>query len=147
VIWRRAPPESVAVADPHAAVTDTHPLLFHAAGSGRLGPRAARLFARCEAREAILYVPAAVMWETSLLARVARVNLRRSLRAFFDDLFSNPASQPLDLAPDQVWTADDLRFTRDPFDALIVAAALATGLPLITRDEPIRESGTVSVIW
>jgi PIN domain nuclease of toxin-antitoxin system len=135
------------VAEPHAAVTDTHPLLFHAAGSGRLGPRAARMFTRCEAREAIIYVPAAVMWETSLLARVARVNLRRSLRAFFDDLFSNPAYQPIDLTPDQVFTADDLRFTRDPFDALIVAAALATGLPLITRDGPIRESGTVSVVW
>jgi PIN domain nuclease of toxin-antitoxin system len=137
----------VLVAEPPAAVTDTHPLLFHAAGGGRLGARAARLFERCEAGGAILYVPAAVMWETGLLARVARVNLRRSLRAFFDDLFSNPAFQPLDLTPDQVFTADDLRFTRDPFDALIVAAAQATGLPLVTRDEAIRASGTVSVIW
>ena len=135
------------MADPPAAVLDTHPLLFHAAGSARLGSRAARLFARCEEGSAILYVPAAVMWDTSLLARVARVNLRRSVRAFFDDLFSNPAYQPLDLTPDQVFTADDLRFTRDPFDALVVAAALATGLPLVTRDETIRTSGTVSVIW
>jgi PIN domain nuclease of toxin-antitoxin system len=135
------------VAEPPAAVTDTHPLLFHASGSGRLGPKAARMFTRCEAREVIIYVPAAVMWETGLLARVARVNLRRSLRAFFDDLFSNPAYQPLGLTPDQVFTADDLRFTRDPFDALIVAAALATGLPLLTRDGAIRESGTVPIVW
>ena len=135
------------MAEPQAAVTDTHPLLFHAAGSGRLGPHAARLFARCEAREAIIYVPAAVMWETSLLSRIARVNLRRSLQAFFDDLFSNPAYQPLDLTSDQVFSADDLRFTRDPFDALVVAAALATGLPLVTRDGSIRESGTVPIVW
>ena len=65
------------------------------------------------------------------------------MRAFFDDLFSNPAYQPLDLTPDQVFGADELRFNRDPFDALIVAAAQTTGLPLVTRDGDIRESGTV----
>ena len=135
------------VADPDAAVTDTHPLIFHAAGGGRLGSRAAAFFDRCERREAILYVPAAVIWECSLLARVARINLRRSVRTFFDDLFSNPAYQPLDLTPDQVFGADELRFSRDPFDALIVAAAQTAGLPLVTRDGDIRESGTVRVIW
>jgi PIN domain nuclease of toxin-antitoxin system len=130
-----------------AAVTDTHPLLFHAAGGGRLGLRAARFFERCERREAILYVPAAVLWECSLLTRVARVNLRRSVRAFFDDLFSNPAYQPLDLTPEQVFLADELRFTRDPFDALIVAAARSAGLPLVTRDGAIFGSGAVTVLW
>ena len=87
------------------------------------------------------------MWECSLLARVARINLRRSVRAFFDDLFSNPAYQPLDLTSEQIFAADELRFTRDPFDGLIVAAAQSTGLPLVTRDAAIRESGTVNVIW
>ncbi|HKY23096.1 MAG TPA: type II toxin-antitoxin system VapC family toxin [Vicinamibacterales bacterium] len=135
------------MANPQSAVTDTHPLIFHAAGGGRLGPRAAAFFERCERREAVLYVPAAVMWECSLLARVARINLRRSVRTFFDDLFSNPAYQPLDLTPEQIFRADELRFTRDPFDGLIVAAAQAAGLPLVTRDGPIRESGAVRVMW
>lgn len=135
------------MADPDSAVTDTHPLLFHAAGGGRLGARAASLFERCEQRDATLYVPAAVMWECSLLARVARVNLRRSVRAFFDDLFSNPAFQPLDLTPEQVFLADELRFTRDPFDGLIMAAAQSVGLPLVTRDGVIRGSGVVRAIW
>jgi PIN domain nuclease of toxin-antitoxin system len=105
------------------------------------------LFERCEQRDATLYVPAAVMWECSLLARVARVNLRRSVRAFFDDLFSNPAFQPLDLTPEQVFLADELRFTRDPFDGLIVAAAQSVALPLVTRDGVIRGSGMVRAIW
>jgi PIN domain nuclease of toxin-antitoxin system len=135
------------VAEPDAAVTDTHPLLFHAAGTGRLGTRAAALFDRCERGEAIVYVPAAVLWETSLLARVGRVRLRRRVAAFFDDLFSNPAYQPLDLTPGHVYAADDLNFTRDPFDALIVASAQLLGLTLITRDGPIRDSGAVSVLW
>jgi len=135
------------VRDPEAAVTDTHALVFHAAGGGRLGPRAAAFYDRCERREAILYVPAAVMWECSLLARVSRINLRRTVRGFFDDLFSNPAYQPLDLAPEQIFLADELRFTRDPFDALICAAARTLDLPLITRDGDIRASGAVTVLW
>jgi len=83
----------------------------------------------------------------SLLARVGRVNLRRSVRAFFDELFSNPAYQPFALTADQVYLADELRFTRDPFDALIVASARALGVPLLTRDASIREAGVVRVIW
>jgi PIN domain nuclease of toxin-antitoxin system len=135
------------VADPQAAVTDTHALVFHAAGGGKLGTRAAAFFDRCERRDAILYVPTVVMWECSLLARVSRINLRRTVREFFDDLFSNPAYQPLDVTPETVCVADGLRFTRDPFDALICASAQTIGLPLVTRDADIRGSGTVRVIW
>ena len=89
----------------------------------------------------------AVIWEVSLLARASRINLRRPIRGFFDDLFSNPAYHPFDLTPDQVYLADDLRFTRDPFDALVVAAARTLALPLLTRDKDIRASGAVRVIW
>jgi PIN domain nuclease of toxin-antitoxin system len=136
------------VGEVEAAVTDSHPLVFHAAGSGRLGPRAAAIYERCEAGTAILYVPAAVIWECSLLARVGRINLRRTVRAFFDDLFSNPAYQPLDCTSEHVFAADELpQFNRDPFDALIVASAQIAGLPLVTRDEAIRSSGAVRVVW
>jgi PIN domain nuclease of toxin-antitoxin system len=136
------------VDNPSAAVTDTHPLVFHASGRGRLGPRAAALYERCEAGAAIVYVPAPVIWECSLLARVQRIDLRRSVRAFFDDLFSNPAYQPLDTTAEHIFAADELpQFNRDPFDALIVAAAQIAGLPLVTRDAAIRESGVVRVVW
>lgn len=135
------------MADLAAAVTDTHALLFHAAGGGRLGPKAAAHFAACEAREALLYVPAAVVWEVALLARGGRINLRGSLREFFAELFSNPAYQPCDLSIEQVLRAEEIRITRDPFDALICAVARDLELPLITRDGGIRESGAVRVIW
>jgi PIN domain nuclease of toxin-antitoxin system len=135
------------VADVPAAVTDTHPLLFHAGSTGTLGARAAKHFEAAERQQALIYVPAAVVWEVSLLARAGRINLRRPVRGFFDDLFSNAAYQPYDLNADQVFQADDLRFNRDPFDALIVAAAQSLKLPLLTRDADIRGSGAVRVIW
>jgi PIN domain nuclease of toxin-antitoxin system len=134
------------VAEP-AVVTDTHPLLFHAAGSARLGKRAARIFASAEERSSLVYVPIAVIWECSLLARVGRVDLYRSVEAFFGDLFSNPAFQPFDLTPAQVYLADSDRPNDDPFDALVCAAARALDLPLVTRDRDIQESGLVTVVW
>lgn len=130
-----------------AAVTDTHALVFHAAGGGKLGPKARVLFAAAERRDAIIYIPAAVIWEVGLLARAVRINLRRPVRQFFADLFSNPAYQPHALDAAQVFDADELRFTRDPFDGLIVAAARDLNLPLITRDTTVRESGSVRAIW
>jgi len=135
------------VADPAAAVADTHAILFHAAGGRGLGSKAAAMFERCERQQAIIYVPAIVMWEVSLLARVSRVNLRRTVRGFFDDLFSNPSYQPFDMAAEQIFIADELRFSRDPFDLLICAAARALDLPLSTRDADIRGAGVVRVIW
>ena len=133
--------------EPDTAVTDTHPLIFHAAGGAKLGRQAALFFARCERRESLLYIPIGVMWECSFLARVGKINLRRSIRSFFGDLFSNPAFQPLDISVDQVFLADEMRFIRDPFDGLIVAAARTLDLPLITRDEVIADSEEVTVLW
>jgi PIN domain nuclease of toxin-antitoxin system len=135
------------LAELDSAVADTHALLYHAGGSRRLGRRAAAVFARAEAREAVVYVPAAVVWEVALLARAGRFNLRRTPRGFFDDLFSNPAYQPFDLTVTQVIDADELRINRDPFDALICAAARELALPLMTRDADIEQSGAVRVIW
>jgi len=135
------------VNDVEAAVTDTHALLYHAAASPKLGRKAARHFTRAEQGRALVYVPAAVIWEVGLLARGGRFNLRRNVRDFFGDVFSNPAYHPYDLSPAQIFDADELGIHRDPFDALICAAARELGLPLMTRDTVIATSGTVAVLW
>ncbi len=95
----------------------------------------------------MIYVPMAVLWEVTLLARAGKINLRRTPQAFFTDLFTSVAYQPYDLTREQVFDADELRFNRDPFDALIVSAARALHLPLITRDLDIIESKAVKAIW
>ena len=136
-----------AVADLEAAVTDTHALIFYAAGSARLGSRARRLFERADSRGALIYVPAVVVWELTVLANRGRVNLRRSVRDFVDTLFSNPSYQPHALEVSQVLVASELTSLRDPLDALISAAALDLGLPLISRDAAITESRQVKTVW
>jgi PIN domain nuclease of toxin-antitoxin system len=122
-------------------------LIYPAGAPRRLGKRAAAHFTRAEAREAIVYVPVAVIWEVTLLARAGRFNLRRAPRQFFGDLFSNPAYQPHHLTPAQLFDADELRINRDPFDALVCAAARDLSLPLLTRDADIEHSGVVRILW
>ena len=130
-----------------AAVADTHALIFHAMRSRRLGRRAAAHFDACERRQALTYVPVAVIWEVAFLAKTGRGDLRRPARAFFADLFSNPSYQPCDITPTQAFTAAELGFGRDPFDALITAAAIDLELPLMTRDEEIVASRAIRILW
>jgi len=95
----------------------------------------------------LLYVPAAVIWECSLLARRGRVDFGRPVRRFFEALFSNPAYQALELTSEQVFLADEAQPNDDPFDGLICAAARSLGLPLISRDEDVGASGLVKILW
>jgi hypothetical protein len=81
------------VADVPAVVADTHALLFHAAGGGQLGRRAAATDA-CERRQAMVFVPVASSGCSCWHAQ--RINLRRTVGAFFG-FFHNPAYQPHDL--------------------------------------------------
>ena len=94
-----------------------------------------------------MYVPVAVLWEVSLLARRGRIHLRRPLAGFTDDLFGNPAYHSLDLGVEQVILAGEYRPNPDPFDALIVAAARVLDLPLVTCDREIVASSLVATLW
>ncbi len=132
---------------PTAAVCDTHALVYHAFGGQRLGKRAAALFEACDARDATIYVPAAVIVEFGFVLGGRRSSSAVPLREFFGDLFANPAYQPFELTPEQVFLADEARPNDDPFDGLICAAARRLDLPLITRDADIERWGQVRVVW
>jgi predicted nucleic acid-binding protein len=132
---------------PEAAVCDTHALVYYAFGGQRLGKRAAALFDACEAREAIIYVPAIVVVEFGFVLARRLTRTSTPLRDFFEDLFANPAFQPFDLTPEQVYLANEARPNNDPFDGLICAAARRLDVPLITRDAAITEWSKVHVVW
>ena len=135
------------VVDLNAAVTDTHALLYYTGGGRGLGPKAAAQFRAVDEGRALIYVPMAVLLEVTFLSRVGRGGLRVPPAVFFNTLFMNPGYQPFDLSSEQVFAAAELRFNRDPYDALIVAAAQVLGLPVITRDSDIVASNAVKVIW
>lgn len=129
-------------------LTDTHALLrYSELSAGRLSPAARRIFRRCEEGRDSIVVPAIVAWETSLLAEDRAITLRPSFAQWWDTLANTPNYniQPLDL--EVVKAAYGLTILTDPSDRLIVATALALGLPLITADPRITNSGLVRVVW
>jgi len=120
---------------------------MRAGGSRALGPKAAAYFRAVDEGRSLLYVPMAVLMEVTFLARAGRGGLLVAPEVFLRTLFMNPGYQPFDLSAEQVVAADALRFNRDPYDALMVAAAKVLRLPLITRDVAIVASQAVKVIW
>jgi len=129
-------------------VTDTHPLLWFAGASrGRLSRDGYRIFRRCEAGQDIVYVPAAVVWETAYLVHEGHIRMAVAFEAWWEDQFlrNSLAFLPLDLH--QVFEARSALNLGDFFDELIVGAARARRLPLLTRDRRIRESRLVQTRW
>jgi PIN domain nuclease of toxin-antitoxin system len=129
-------------------VTDTHALLrYGGAGRGRLSLRVRRVFQQCEAGRAAILVPGVVAWETALLVEDGVITLQPSLTQWWDRLASMPNYSVLPLDLDVVKAAYGLRILADPSDRRIVATALTLGLPLITADSTITDSGLVPVVW
>ena len=112
---------------------DTHVVVWLFAEADRIpGPVRARI------DEAHLYVSPMVRLELSLLAEIGRVTLPA-------EAFLNGLHRDLDLQVEESgWVrcaeiADHLSWTRDSFDRLIVAHAIAFGAPLCTRDRHLRD--------
>lgn len=68
------------------------------------------------------------------------------------ELVVDELARALDLRVDEtpftavIATADNLRFTRDPFDRVIAANAIAAGADLMTKDRRIRDN-VARAIW
>ena len=126
-------------------VIDTHSLVWYFARPQRLGPNATEALAQVEAGPARLIVPVIVIAELILTLehKPAIANLNFILQQL--QASSNVSLPDLTL----VRTLDLRALTAIPdiHDRLIVAEAVARGLPLITNDQLITASGLVNVVW
>jgi PIN domain nuclease of toxin-antitoxin system len=128
-------------------VTDTHPLVWYATGKHRLLSRKAlRAFEAANNDEALIYVPAFVLWEIAMLLKVRRISMEENYRDWAEHLM---AQRGFDLADFSVEIAAEAFYYPfpDPFDGVITATAKVMDLPLITKDGEIGESGLVEVFW
>jgi len=129
-------------------VTDTHALVYHLTGRKRkLGRKARSAFEGVMRGADALLVPFTVLEEIMLLAEAGKVRLPMPFR---DLVIALAQADNFDLGVnDMQLLLEAASFTtlRDPYDRLIVAQARVTGLPLITGDEQIHESGLVRTVW
>ncbi len=130
------------------AVIDTAPLVAYLAGARRaLGAAAQRLLRRAETGAIRVAVPTICLFEVGQLEERGRVRLGLPFERWCDLVEHAPALIVLPLDRAHVSEARALPSLHDPFDRLIAGTAVATSLPLITRDVRIAESGRVRVIW
>ena len=92
-------------------------------------------------------MPLSVLEEVLLLTEAGKIQIPLPFREF---IISLDKSTNVDLAiNDSAVLLDAATFTtiRDPYDRLIIAAARVAGLPLITGDGKIHDSGLVRTVW
>ena len=129
-------------------VTDTHALVHHVTGrKQRLGRRARNIFDHVKRGLDTLIVPFSVLEEVLLLSEARKIRLPLP---FHDLVVSLAQADNFDLGVnDTALLLEAATFTtiRDPYDRLIIAQARVAGLPLITGDGKIQESGLVRTVW
>ena len=129
-------------------VTDTHALIHHVTDrKRRLGRRAGDIFDRADRGLDTIIVPFTVLEEVLLLSEIGRIHIPLPFRDF---VISLDKADNFDLGVnDTSILLEAATFTtiRVPYDRMIIAQARVAGLPLITGDDKIHDSGLVRTVW
>lgn len=129
-------------------VTDTHPLIWYMTDRlDKLPKKVVKAFNRAVGGEVVILIPMVVLWELSLAVKSGKVRLSMSLEKYVREKFFAKAISLLSMETEDVLNAYDLRFSKDPFDTIIVATALRMDVPLITGDVIIHNERPCQLFW
>ncbi len=131
-----------------AVLLDTHVALWWKAGGERLSAVARHRIAEA----ATILVSPLSCWEIGMLVGQDRVGLDRPTATWVRDLLAEERVEVVPLSPTAAVVAAELSsFHGDPVDRFLVATAIETRTPLLTKDRQIRtyarEHGGFRAVW
>jgi PIN domain nuclease of toxin-antitoxin system len=92
-------------------------------------------------------ISAMTLWEIAMLVTRRRVGIDRTLNAYLDHVESVFVVLPITGRIAERAMQFTASYPKDPSDRIIGATALVHELKLVTKDELIRGSGEVPVVW
>lgn len=128
-----------------AYVLDTHAFVWWVSKPARLGSEARRVLRAVDAGRARAWIPSIVGVELTLLGEAGRLRL-----GVAEVEAATKRNDEVRILVHDLAQASEFAFVRslaDPFDRMVVAAARAAHLPLVTADSTIASSGLVEVVW
>jgi len=124
-------------------VTDTHSLVWYFSDNPRLSRKALKAFEKTIENGSII-IPI-VLAEIMYIARKGRIEMTYAETVKRIEEMENFEIVPLDMEILNI--ADKIKTELEMHDKLIAATALFFKVPLITRDEALKDSGLCDVIW
>lgn len=130
-------------------VTDTHALCWHLTEDPKLSAKAKKIFQEADSGVHQILIPSIVLIEMVYLAEKGRItdsSLNQVLE-LIDIIGGSYDETPIN--KDTVKALKDIPRADVPDmpDRIITATAYQLDLPLITKDEKIKNSRVVSVVW
>jgi PIN domain nuclease of toxin-antitoxin system len=125
---------------------DTHILVHWLADPKRLSRDQVRILDGIVRRRETVAISAITLLEVALLSSDGRLRMKLTSGEVFNELEASPLFRILPLTVDVAREVSTLSALRDPADRVIVATARVHGLRLLTADQRIIESNTVSAV-
>jgi PIN domain nuclease of toxin-antitoxin system len=128
---------------------DTHAAFWLNSAPEKLSREAARAIRRA-ARSGGLGLSSISLWELAILVERGRIRVNTSTtRDFLDAVVQTPSLRVLEITTEiaALSARFPTDFPTDPADRIIAATARAYGVPLVSRDQRLRESTLLRTIW
>jgi PIN domain nuclease of toxin-antitoxin system len=128
---------------------DTHTLIWHLQGTGRLSPKVGSILSQVDSGRAVAIISTIVVVEMIYLAEKQRIdsNLVDSVIRLLGTNSENYRLAPLDLSITQSLRRISRSTVADMPDRIVTATALALGVPLLSRASAMMRVPEIQTIW
>jgi len=128
-------------------LVDTHVVLWLALDPEQLSAKALRALTEARENQGGVAIADISLWEIAVAVSRGKVLLETELAEFLRMVEEAYRVIPMTGEIAERGNQFSRAYPRDAADKLIGATALVHGLHLVTRDELIRDSGEVPVVW